>query len=82
MSGKEIEWKKARKSYSNEMSELRYFKSKKFVNKTYKLVNSLKAKICINSQNNVCTCSPLLFTFYWVVKTRKVISRYSRYKYR
>ena len=42
MSGKEIEWKKAHKSYSNEMSDLRYFKSKKFVNKTYKLVNSLK----------------------------------------
>ena len=36
MSGKEIEWKKAHKSYSNEMSDLRYFKSKKFVNKTYK----------------------------------------------
>ena len=53
MSGKEIEWKKAHKSYSNEMSDLRYFKSKKFVNKTYKLVNSLKAKSCINSQNNM-----------------------------
>ena len=68
MNGKEIEWKKSHKSYSNEMSELRYFKSKKFVNKTYKLVNSLKAKSCINSQY-VCTCSPLLFTFYCVAKT-------------
>lgn len=48
MNSKEIEWKKSHKSYSNEMSELRYFKSKKFGDKTYKLVNSLKAKSCIN----------------------------------